>query len=210
MKNIYEILSAQGIEIPDDKKEAINKEVSENYKTINEVEGIKSKLTKAEAERDTYKTKYDTDISTRDNDLATLQKQLADAGVDKTKLDELTTQLATLQTTYETAKTDYEKQLLAQKYEFLVKDNVNALKFTSNSAKKAFISEVMQKNLPVQDDRLLGFEDFVNAYKEQDAGAFITEDAPADNETGKPHFSGKSNPISQEEQKPQNDVPSLW
>ena len=48
MKNINEILKSYGVEIPSDKKEAFDKEVLENYKTVAEVEGIKNKLTKAE------------------------------------------------------------------------------------------------------------------------------------------------------------------
>lgn len=188
MKNIYEILKSVGVEVPEDKKESFDKALFENYKTISEYEGITGKLSKAESERDTYKTKYDTDIKQRDEDLETLKQQLEDAGVDKTKLDELTNKLSTLQTTYDTAKTEYEKQLAKQKYEFLVKESVNKIEFSSNSAKKTFIADVLAKNLPVENDNLLGFDDFVNAYKEQDAGAFKTveNNEPMDNSTGKP------------------------
>lgn len=55
MKNIENILRDLGIEIPADKKEAFDKEVKENYKTISEVEKIKSKndeLTTQLAEKD--------------------------------------------------------------------------------------------------------------------------------------------------------------
>lgn len=197
MRNIYEILKGIGIEIPEDKKEAFDKAVNENYKTIKEVEGLNTKLSNAEQERDIYKTKYDTDIAQRDTDLATLKKQLEDAGEDTKKLEELTTQLSTLQTTYDTAKTDYEKQLIKQKKEFLIKESVNALKFSSNSAKKAFLADVIEKDLPVENDKILGFEDFVNAYKEQDAGAFVVEDnggsAGKDEPKPKPQFTGKTN-----------------
>ena len=192
MKNIYEILKSVGVEIPAEQKEAFDKAVAENYKTIAEVDGIKAKLSKAEEERDSYKTKYDTDIATRDTDLADLRKQLEDAGVDKGKLEELTTKLTELQTTYDTAKTDYEKQLAAQKYEFLVRDSVGTLKFSSNSAKKAFIADIMAKNLPVEDNKLLGFDDFVSAYKEQDAGAFVVEDTNSNNDVNKPQIVTKS------------------
>ena len=43
MKNIENILKDLGIEIPADKKEAFDKELKENYKTISEVEKLKSK-----------------------------------------------------------------------------------------------------------------------------------------------------------------------
>lgn len=48
MKNIYEILKDYGVEIPADKKADFDKAVSENYKTVAEVEKINDKLTKAQ------------------------------------------------------------------------------------------------------------------------------------------------------------------
>ena len=50
MKNIYEILKDYGVEIPADKKADFDKAVSENYKTVAEVEKINDKLTKAQNE----------------------------------------------------------------------------------------------------------------------------------------------------------------
>lgn len=46
MKNIHEILKGYGIEIPDDKKADFDKAVSENYKTVAEVDKINDKFTK--------------------------------------------------------------------------------------------------------------------------------------------------------------------
>lgn len=40
MKNIYELLSAAGIELPEDKKADFDKAFAENYKTIAEVNKI--------------------------------------------------------------------------------------------------------------------------------------------------------------------------
>lgn len=213
MKNIYEILGSIGIEVPEEKKETFDKAVNENYKTIKEVDGINKKLSTAEEERDTYKKKYEEDIAQRDNDLKDLKSKLEDAGADTKKLEELTSQLSTLQTTYDNAKTDYEQQLLAQKKEFLVRESVNNLKFSSNSAKKAFLADVISKDLPVENDKILGFDDFVNAYKEQDAGAFVQEDSNGsgnDPQTPAPQFSGKSNPLPDEGTKKEVEVPSIW
>ena len=53
MKNIHEILKSVGLEVPEEKKEAFDKTLFENYKTISEYEGITGKLSKAESERDT-------------------------------------------------------------------------------------------------------------------------------------------------------------
>ena len=189
MKNIHEILKSVGIEVPTDKKEAFDKEVLENYKTVSEVNLIRGKLEKAESERDTYKNKYDEDIKKRDADLEDLQKKLKNAGVDAEKLKTLETDLATLKTTYEESKGEYEKKLADQAYEFALKQKVDGLKFSSNSAKKAFIADAMKEEMKIKDGELQGFDSFVKSYKENDAGAFISEEQ---NKQDPPHFSGKS------------------
>lgn len=50
------------------------------------------------------------------------------------------------------------------------------LKFSSTSAKKAFLTDLNAKKLPLQDDgTLLGFDDYVASYKKTDPGAFAPE-----------------------------------
>lgn len=213
MKNIYEILKSYGIEIPEDKKEAFDKEVLENYKTVSEVDTLRTKLNKAETERDNIQSKYDTDIAQRDADLASLQTQLKDAGGDAEKLATLQTNFDNLQTTYNKAKADYEKQLAEQAYDFAIKENSSKLKFSSNSAKKAFMSDLKAKNLSMENGKILGFDDFVNAYKEQDAGAFITENPSPKNNEPKPSFSAKTNPGDNTDPQPeptQKERPIIW
>lgn len=195
MKNIYEILKGIGLEIPEDKKETFEKSLNENYKTVAEVDGINGKLKKAEEERDTYKTKYDNDIATRDNDLADLKKKLEDAGTDKNTIKQLTEDLSNLQSNYDTDKANWQKQLDDTKYDYAVKEKVAGLKFSSNSAKKAFMAELKENPLQMRDGNLTGFDDFVNAYKSNDADAFVKEDNAQNNEgnTGakpKPSFAG--------------------
>ena len=60
MKNIYEILKDYGVEIPADKKADFDKAVSENYKTVAEVDKINDKLTKAQNELKETKETLDT------------------------------------------------------------------------------------------------------------------------------------------------------
>ena len=67
------------------------------------------------------------------------------------------------------------------KKSYLVKEQTSELSFSSESAKKAFLYDLVAKDLPVQDGKILGFEDFVKAYKESDPNAFMP-DKPA------PHF----------------------
>lgn len=201
MKNIYEILKNFGITVPEDKKKDFDNLMLENYKTIKEVNNLQGKLENAEKERDTYKTKYDEDIQQRDADIKDLQTKLKNAGTDADKLKTLETDLATLQTNYDTAKTEYEKQLVQQAYEFAVKEKVSSLKFSSNSAKKAFIADAMNEGMKLKDGELQGFNEFLESYKKNDAGAFLTDtpaEPPKKDDKPKPSFSGKSTGLSKE------------
>lgn len=211
MKNIYEILKSYGIEIPEDKKEAFDKEVLENYKTVKEVDTLRNKLEAVEGDKKAIEEKYNTDIAQRDTDLATLQEKLKSAGADADKLLNLQTDFDNLQTTYNTAKADYEKQLAKQAYDFAIRENVANLKFSSNSAKKAFISDLTAKNLSMENGKILGFDDFVNAYKEQDAGAFVVDD-DTEGSKPKPTFSGKTTPTPDEPtlEQENKDRPLIW
>lgn len=213
MKNIYEILKSYGIEIPEDKKEAFDKEVLENYKTVKEVDTLRNKLETVEGDKKAIETKYNTDIAQRDTDLATLQEKLKNAGADANKLSNLQTDFDTLQQTYNTAKADYEKQLAEQAYDFAIKENSSKLKFSSNSAKKAFMSDLKAKKLSMENGKILGFDDFVSAYKEQDAGAFITENPSPKNDEPKPSFSAKTNPGDKTDPQPEptpKERPIIW
>nr|DAF59874.1 MAG TPA: minor structural protein [Siphoviridae sp. ctwDi18] len=203
MKNIYEILKSFGLEVPEDKKAEFDKLLNENYKTQAEVNNLNGKLTKAEGERDALQAKYNTDIAQRDTDLADLKQKLADAGTDAETLKNLQTEFDNLKTNYANAQADYQKELNKQAYEFAVKEKTNGLQFTSNSAKKAFLSDALAKNLTMDNGNILGFDDFVNAYKEQDAGAFMAE--PIADEPKPPMFGSKS--TKKDEPSPKADEP---
>lgn len=203
MKNIYEILKSFGLVVPEDKKEEFDKLLNENYKTQAEVNNLNGKLTKAEGERDALQAKYNTDIAQRDTDLADLKQKLADAGTDAETLKSLQTEFDTLKTNYANAQADYQKELNKQAYEFAIKEKTNGLQFTSNSAKKAFLSDALAKNLTMDNGNILGFDDFVNAYKEQDAGAFVVE--TTSDEPKPPMFGSKS--TKKDEPSPKADEP---
>lgn len=208
MKNIYEILKQFGIDIPEDKKESFEKELNSNYKTIKEVDGIKEKLSSAES----AKTKLEEDLEKRDADLADVQKQLDEAGKDTEKLEDLTEKLKTLQTDYSEQQKKYTKQLDDQKYEFAIKELTSGLKFSSNSAKKSFLRDLMDNKLSMKDEEVLGFKDFVEKYKQQDAGAFVVEDDDDPESGKKPKFANKTRKIDEPESKKDEpkDRPLIW
>lgn len=114
-------------------------------------------------------------ISTRDTDLDALQKKLAEAGADSSKLGELNTQFAELKGKYEADTKAYKEQLKKQAYEFAVKEFAGTKQFSSQAAKRDFIQSMIAKQLKMEGDTILGADDFVNVYTENNADAFVTE-----------------------------------
>ena len=59
--------------------------------------------------------------------------------------------------------------------EYLINDLVRDLNFSSESAKKAFKSELADKDLKIEDGKLIGFDDYLSSYKKNDPKAFVEE-----------------------------------
>lgn len=114
-------------------------------------------------------------IGTRDTDLEALKQQLAEAGTDAEKLATLQGDLSTLQGKYDADIKAYKEQLKRQAYEFAVKDFANKQKFTSNAAKRDFISAMLAKGLKMEGDNILGADDFMNVYSTDNADAFVVD-----------------------------------
>lgn len=85
---------------------------------------------------------------------------------------------ANWETKYNTDTQALQEQLEKTKYGYAVKQAVSGLKFSSESAKKAFVEELTGKKLPLEGEKLLGLEDFTKSYKETDPGAFAPEVEP--------------------------------
>lgn len=93
MKNIIEILKSQNIELNDEQTKAIEKEVSENYKTIADYDNQKAKLELANEQLSETKTAFDdfkkgyegVDVDELKRKVDTLTQQLADKDTDYQK-----------------------------------------------------------------------------------------------------------------------------
>lgn len=71
------------------------------------------------------------------------------------------------------AQEQADQQINDLKAKYAASSAVAGIKFSSESAKKAFLADLTEKKLPLQDDgTLLGFDDFVKSYKQADPGAF--------------------------------------
>lgn len=125
-------------------------------------------------QRDTRITSLSDTIKTRDTDLNNLQQIINDAG-DIEALKNASKELDTLQKKYDKETKEYQRQLSKQQYEFAVKEFANTKKFTSAAAKREFTRAMLEKNLSLEDDVIIGAEDFVKKYTENNADSFVVE-----------------------------------
>jgi len=143
--------------LPDISKEVLDQIMAEHGKGV---EAQKNTITQLTTERDGLKTQLDTATSEI--------KSYKDLDIDGIK-----SKASEWETKYTTDTQTLKDQLDATNYGFAVKEAVSGYKFTSESAKKAFIGDLTAKKLPLQEGKLLGLDDFHKTYAESDPGAFI-------------------------------------
>ncbi len=156
--DILELMKKYGAEISEDKKKDFDKEFRKTYKH-------ESELSTANAKIDNLQTQL-ADASKRIEDFKGMDiegiKKAADEWKDKAeKADEAN-----------------KAKIAELENDFAAKDAANSLKFSSESAKRAFIGDLRAKKLTLQDGKFLGFEDFVEGYKKSDAAAFAEDTSP--------------------------------
>lgn len=139
-----------------------------NYVSKNKYESeINAKLKEIEALNGT--------VTTRDTDLESLKKQLEEAGTDADKLSELTSQFESLKGKYDADTKAYKDQLRQQAYEFAVKQYAGTKNFSSQAAKRDYINAMVAKQLKMENDTIIGADDFDKMYTEQNEDAFIQD-----------------------------------
>lgn len=174
-----EDLQAQGLT-----KEQIDFVMAENGKDIKGLKTVQSDLTKAEADRDKFKSDYEAAKATLD-------------GFEGKDFEAITKERDEWKGKAEKSEKDYREQLSKRDYSDAVKIAVEKIGFSSNSAKKAFIAELEADPLKIKDGKLLGFDDFVKSYKETDATAFKNEAEPGSAQFTQPMGSGgNSEPVT--------------
>lgn len=90
------------------------------------------------------------------------------------------------ETKYKTDTKALEDKLTAQSYGYAVEKAAADINFSSNGAKKAFLSDLTDKKLKLTEEgKLEGFNDFLEEYKKNDPTAFGKEG-------GKPFVAGGS------------------
>ena len=123
------------------------------------------------------KAKFDS-LNEQKKDLENQLKETNDKVQELSKVDteELKKQIEDLQKKYEEDTKALNSKYEAREYDIKLNDYTKDLKFSSNSAKKSFMNDLKSKELKFENDKLVGFDDFVNSYKETDPSAFIKEE----------------------------------
>lgn len=112
-------------------------------------------------------------IGTRDTDLADLKAKLEASGADSDKIASLTKDFEALQGKYNEDTKAYEEKLRKQSYEFAVREFANSKDFSSKAAKRDFVQTMINEGLKMKDGQIIGADDFVNHYKEENSDAFF-------------------------------------
>ena len=166
MLKVITELEKLGLELTDEMKESIKKNIGEEVYSKSELD---KKVKKVEEERDQYKGRAETAEETL-------------KGFDGKDLETITKERDEWKEKAETAANEYKQKLEERDYKDAVDAAVKDLKFSSNSAKKALVSHLMSDKLKMKNGMLVGFNDFVDAYKKEDATAFVDEQQKHDDD----------------------------
>lgn len=155
MQNIEAILKQFGLEIPKEQAEEFRKIFHENYKTVKDYE-------KLEIDRDKWKGQSETAEET-------LKK------FDGVDLETMQTELNTWKQKAETAENDYNQKIYERDFMDALKNELESVKFSSESAKKAIMEEIKESGVKLRDGKIIGLSDVIDQIREKDASAFVDE-----------------------------------
>ena len=114
MKNIFEIMTEYGLEVPEDKKKDFEKAVLENYKTVTDYDNQAKKL---DAANDTIKA--------NDTAMKDLQDKLD--GFKDVDVSGLNQRIKDLETEKENIQKDYDAKIADRDFNDLVKESISAV-----------------------------------------------------------------------------------
>ncbi len=155
MKNIYTILESIGITVPEDKKNNFETAFNENYKTVNEVEKLRTA-------RDSYKTQLDTATEA-------LKKF---EGVD---ISELQTKISTLTAELAQSRSEFDAQLAQRDFDDLISSFAQKHKVRDLQAVLPFLDT---EKLKASKNRDADIEAAFTQVKKEKAYLFEDEGAP--------------------------------
>ena len=180
MKNIFEIMKENGIELSEEQGKKVEEALLENYRTKAE---FNKKLKAVEDERDSFQKKYEE-----------AEKAIKGFEGEKDKIKEYETKISDMEK-------EYQKELEERDRSDAMKKALESVKFTSEHAKNAVLHELEAADLKMVNGELLGLNDMLSQIREKDKTAFVEE-----NEAGKPKFTES---MSSHEQGDKSELASI-
>lgn len=119
MKNIIELLAAAGVEIPEDKKQAFEAAFAENYKTVAEVDKLRSS-------RDNYKSQLET-------------AQNALKGFEGVDVNELNGKITQLTADLAAKETEYQNKIASMEFDSILNTAISGAKAKNTKAVRALL-----------------------------------------------------------------------
>lgn len=172
----------QEVTLPD---EVINNIIAENGKDI---EGTKTKLN-GQIEN------LQSELKSKDEMLTNVNSEMEKyKGMDiesiKKSADEWKNKYTEFENQTKAEKEAYEKKLKDQQYNFKLNEIAGQHKFVDDIAKEAFINNLKKQEFKFgEDGTLQGANDYINKFKEEHKGIFVTETANEPAELQLPTFS---------------------
>lgn len=145
-------------------KEVIDYIMAEHGQTVEENKKLKENVESLTTERD--------GLSEQLKSTNKQIKEFKDLDVDSIKKN-----LEDLQIKYDTDTKELNDKLSKQNYDFRIQEATAGIKFSSNAAKKSFMEDLSKKGLKLEDNKIMGFDDFLKSYKEADPNAFVKEES---------------------------------
>ncbi|MBQ7429271.1 MAG: phage scaffolding protein [Butyrivibrio sp.] len=173
---IIEFLESVGVSLTDEQKTSIESKLTPDV--ISTVEAEK-KVGKVQKELDATKEK-----------LTSTEEALKEFdGVDA---DGLRKKIADLEEANKKKDEDYKAEIEKRDYSEAIEKLTKDIQFSSKSAKKQFIAELMENPLQVRDGVVLGFEDYLKTVKENDPDSFVDESKGSAGKFTQPNEGGQS------------------
>lgn len=209
MKNIEQILKEAGIEVTDEQKAAVNKAVTENYRTVADYDKQVKKTEKAEGERDT------------------LQGQLTDAqetlkSFDGVDVEGFKQKISDLEAQIKKRDEDAKAEALSREQKKVLDAKFDELEIKSPLIRETLFGKVTGKDgLPFRNGEFPGLADYLSKLNEEnhfyqtedekkaDAEKAAEEEAKQKAAGSAPKFTDKSDPKGQPAE-PQKSVPKIW
>lgn len=156
MKNIEQILKDAGVELTDEQKEAVNKGVTDNYRTVADYDKQVKKTEKAEGERDTLQGQIDAANKT-------LEKF---KDIDP---DSISGEIQKYKDEAEKARKEADEKILQRDQRDYLNAEFEKLGITSERTRKSLMADIMgEDGLKWKDGTFLGLSDYLAKENEKD------------------------------------------